>query len=102
MFILNVWILFSLVLICLSEDFTSKKFCEEFDGNKALCNSKTVSNSLVDCNFISLNGTTNENVCVPDNCGQYVNDSQGCQNEANCIWFNDQNTQVNIERCYPS
>ena len=80
-----------------SQDFTDKMFCEEFDDDRVDC-----LNQGGDCVFVSLNSTTSEQVCVPDNCGQFVNDETGCNNEANCIWQDDPNTNITLFRCFPS
>ena len=79
------------------QDFSDKLFCQVFDDNRDGCNEQGG-----DCVYVSLNSTTSEQVCVPDNCAQFVNDQSGCDNEANCIWQDDPNTNITLFRCFPS
>lgn len=80
------------------QNFTDKIYCQQFDDDKAGCEAAP----NVDCVYIQLLATTNETVCVPDNCAQYVGNPEGCEMEANCVWYDDENTDVNVTRCYPS
>ena len=85
-----------------TQNFDDKIFCSQFDNNNDLCESQFENiNNQTDCDFVSLNSTTSEQVCVPDNCAQYVNNQSGCDNEVNCIWQDDPNTNITLFRCFP-
>ena len=79
-----------------SQNVEARNFCAQYDMDAATCNAQ---GPPYNCRFIELS-TVMTTACVPDNCGNFVNNQTRCEQEDLCEWLDDDLTAVNVSRCY--